>query len=144
MSDEKENQENWNRRELDRDAKQNIQGIQKDITLIKQYIVKGEQREESLAKIVAKHDNILYGNGKEGIVISVAKLVDTAHALADDMWNKSNGIGFKLDSIMAKKKDYDEAVKAINNLTIKVGIVSGFIGGVFGLIAGFLERIFHK
>jgi len=115
-----------------------------------------------------KHDAIIHGNGREGMITCLSKTVSSVEAVCRDVWDKDKGlpaINAKLDVIMERKKDYDKnlvdveklriedlhAIRAdigrvkgrINTITAVWGAVAGICGFIVGKVAdGFIANMF--
>jgi len=109
----------------------------------------------NLSGVVAKHEKILSGNGKDGLCTTVSKVVDAVDGMAEELWDSENGVTKKLNNIMERKKqydeavssatafkerksEYDEAVKKINNVEVKV---TTFATGIALAIQFFLSKV---
>ena len=110
---------------LRRDSDKNINGsLGKLITEVKVLTQRISLKEEQITKSVNRHENILVGNGKEGLVSQVSTIVKTQDSVTSELWNKEKGIQVRLDRICQRKKDYDDTVKKVQHIEIKVGIIS--------------------
>jgi len=126
------------RREADKDLKETFQWITKDLQDNAKAFVAVKNNLDAAFKELEKNSETLFGNGKEGVVTTLAKMVDVVARIEKSLNDKDSGLNAiddKVRGLSAKEKIWDDAAKDIAKLTIKITVISGvigFIGAFFG------------
>jgi len=102
-----------------------------------------DQLVQELKKDVEKNNRTLIGNGKEGIITTISKLTDTVAQMAQDLWDKENGVVMQLDRLEQKKKDYDNAAKAVKKWQTGISLLM-FLAGMLVVKLPFILELMKQ
>jgi len=134
------------RRKADKELNESVKTLVKtqqelatQVELINQKIT------DQLCKSVERHEKILIGNGTDGLVTQVSKMVQIQDSVTRELWDKEKGIQVKLDRIYQRKEDWDKASRRVDKIEIKVAGITAMataIGVYLGTIWAKVASIF--
>jgi len=118
------------RREADKDLKETLQWIVKDLQDNAKAFVAVRQGLDQATKMLEKHQDILYGNGKEGVLVLIGKMGDILSRLDKSINDTDSGIvalHMTVKELKDESEDWKQTSKDMSNMKLKITLITTLI-----------------
>ena len=132
------------RQEFDTQIKESLEWLVRDLQDTAKFNSKLQQQQEYIITRLEKHDATLFGNGKEGVVTTIALASQTLKQIYDDIHNSNCGLEClnttlavtktEVVALNTKAKSWDNTAKDVSNMKAKIAVYASIITLVVTLV----------